>query len=190
MNWDQFAAEHLTVLDQVINELRPRVEETAEILAQCVKQGGKVLFCGNGGSAADAQHIAAELVNRFLINRKPYAGLALTTDTSILTAVGNDFSFEQVFEKQVQAYGRRGDVLVAISTSGKARNVLRAVQAARELGMQTIGLTGGTGGELLPLVDLCLCVSCTRHTPRIQEGHMMIFHAFCELLEEKLESVE
>ncbi len=190
MNWDQFAVEHLAVLDQVLNELRPQIEKTADLLARCVRGGGKVLFCGNGGSAADAQHIAAEFVNRFLLERKPYAGIALTTDSSILTAIGNDYSFDQVFEKQVQAWGRPGDILVAISTSGKAANVLRAVQAARAIGMQTIGMTGGTGGELAAQVDLSLCVSCTRHTPRIQEGHMMIFHAFCELFEAKLESVE
>lgn len=188
MNWDNIAVEHLAVVDQVFNELRPRVEEAAEELARCLKNGGKILVCGNGGSAGDAQHIAGELVNRFLRNRKPYAGIALTTDSSVLTAIGNDFSFDQVFEKQVQALGRPGDVLIAISTSGQAANVLRAVQAARAQGLRTIAMTGGTGGALAPSVDLCLSVSCTRHTPRIQEGHLLIFHAFCELLEEKMES--
>lgn len=188
MNWDQFAVEHLAVVDQVFNELRPRVEEVADEIVRCLKGGGKVLVCGNGGSAADAQHIAAELVNRFLINRKPYAAIALTTDTSILTSVGNDFSFEQVFEKQVQALARQGDLLIAISTSGNAANVIRAAKAAKELGIRVVVMTGGTGGGLAPLADICLSVTCTRHTPRIQEGHLLMFHAFCELLEEKMES--
>lgn len=188
MNWDQFALEHLAVVDQVLNELRPRVEETADEIVRCLRGGGKVLVCGNGGSAADAQHIAAELVNRFLINRKPYAAIALTTDSSILTSVGNDFSFDQVFEKQVQALGRKGDLLIAISTSGKAANVIRAAKAAREQGVRVVVMTGGTGGDLAPLADICLSVTCTRHTPRIQEGHLMMFHAFCELLEEEMES--
>lgn len=188
MNWDTIAVEHLAVVDQVFNELRPRIEQAADELAACLKAGGKVLICGNGGSAGDAQHIAGELVNRFLRNRRPYAGIALTTDTSVLTAIGNDFSFDQVFEKQVQALGRPGDILMAISTSGKAANVIRAVQAARAMGLRTIALTGGTGGDLAPLVDVCLSVSCTRHTPRIQEGHLLMYHALCELLEEKMET--
>lgn len=189
MNWDQFAIDHLAVVDQVFNELRPRIEHVADELTACLKNGGKVLVCGNGGSAADAQHIAGEFLNRFLMERKPYACIALTTDTSTLTAIGNDYSFDQVFEKQVQALGRAGDLLIAISTSGKAANVLRAVKAAREQNVRTVALTGGTGGPLASLADVCLSVSCTSRTPRIQEGHVMIFHALCELLEERMESL-
>ncbi|MCZ7591543.1 MAG: D-sedoheptulose 7-phosphate isomerase [Kiritimatiellae bacterium] len=188
MNWDQFAVEHLAVMAQVFNELRPRVEEVADELVRCLKGGGKVLVCGNGGSAADAQHIAGEFLNRFLMERKPYACIALTTDTSTLTAIGNDYSFDQIFEKQVQALGRHGDLLIAISTSGKAANVIRAAKAAKELGVRVVVMTGGAGGDLAPLADICLSVTCTKHTPRIQEGHLMMFHAFCELLEEKMES--
>ena len=188
MNWDQLAVDHLAVVDQVFNELRPGVEAVADDLFACLRSGGKILLCGNGGSAADAQHIAGELVNRFLKERRPYAAVALSTDTSILTAIGNDYGYDQVFEKQVQALGRPGDVLIAISTSGNAANVLRAVQAARDGGLRVIALTGGTGGKLAPLAHRCLSVSCTRQTPRIQEGHLLMFHAFCELLEEKMES--
>ncbi|HMP77107.1 MAG TPA: D-sedoheptulose 7-phosphate isomerase [Kiritimatiellia bacterium] len=187
MNWDQLAVDHLAVVDQVFNELRPEIEAVADDLAACLRAGGKILLCGNGGSAGDAQHIAGELVNRFLKERRPYAAIALTTDTSVLTAVGNDYSFDQVFEKQVQALGRAGDVLIAISTSGNAANVLRAAQAARDAGMRVIAMTGGTGGKLASLAHRCLSISCTRLTPRIQEGHLLVFHAFCELLEEKME---
>lgn len=187
MNWDAIAAEHLAVLDQVINELRPSVDRAADMLAHCLKSGGKVLVCGNGGSAADAQHIAGELVNRFLRDRRPYAAVALTTDTSVLTSIGNDYGYDHVFEKQVRAIGRAGDVLIAISTSGRAANVLRAAKAAREIGMRVITMTGGTGGDLIALADLALNVSCTRSTPRIQEGHLLMYHAFCERLEELME---
>ncbi len=187
MNWDAIAAEHRAVVEQVVGALRPAIEEAAERMAICLKAGGKVLLCGNGGSAADAQHIAGEFVNRFLRERRPYAAVALTTDSSILTAVGNDYSFEQVFEKQVEALGNPGDVLIAISTSGRAANVLRAVRAARARRMTVIALTGGTGGDLADAADCLLCVSCTRHTPRIQEGHLLIYHAFCERLEELME---
>lgn len=188
MNWDVFAVDHLAVVDQVLNELRPGVEQLARDMAACIRDGHKVLVCGNGGSAADAQHIAGELVNRFLRERKPYACIALTTDTSVLTAIGNDYGYEHVFEKQVQALAQPGDLLLAISTSGNAANVLRAVAVARAIGVRTVALTGGTGGALAGAVDQCLSVSCTRHTPRIQEGHMLIFHAFCELLEEYLDA--
>lgn len=187
MNWDSIAVDHLAVVDQVFNALRPVVEQAASDMAACLKAGGKVLICGNGGSAADAQHIAGEFVNRFLRERRPYAAVALTTDTSIMTAVGNDYSFEQVFEKQVEALGRPGDILLAISTSGRAANVIRAAKAARARGLRVIAMTGGTGGELLPLADVQLNVSCTRHTPRIQEGHLLMYHAFCERLEELME---
>lgn len=187
MNWDSIAVDHLAVLDQVFNELRPLIEQAAADMANCLKAGGKVLICGNGGSAADAQHIAGEFVNRFLRERRPYAAVALSTDTSILTAIGNDYGYDQVFEKQVVALGKAGDILLAISTSGRAANVIRAAQAARARGMRVIAMTGGTGGDLLPLADVKLNISCTRHTPRIQEGHLLMYHAFCERIEELLE---
>lgn len=187
MNWNIIAADYLAVADQVFNELKPAVEKLAEELARRLQAGNKVMLCGNGGSAADAQHIAGEFLNRFLKERKPYAGLALTTDTSTLTAIGNDYTFDQIFEKQVQGLGRAGDLLLVISTSGNAANVCRAVEAARAMNIYTVALTGGTGGKVAALVDCCLNISCTRSTPRIQEGHQLLFHLFCERLEELME---
>jgi D-sedoheptulose 7-phosphate isomerase len=186
MNWDAAAAESRAVLEHVYGPLRLAIEQTAAEMVGCLRAGGKVLCCGNGGSAADAQHLAAELVNRFLLNRRPYAGLALTTDTSVLTSVGNDFGFEQAFEKQVQALGRRGDLLVGFSTSGNAENVLRAFAAAREAGLRTLAITGGTGGRLAAVSDRVLSIACTRHTPRIQEGHLYVLHLLCEIVEAEL----
>ena len=179
--FDAFFSRHADLVP-----LRAGVLQTIELLAGVYRGGGKLLLCGNGGSAADAQHFAAELVNRFQRERKPYAGLALTTDSSVLTAIGNDYDFSQVFSKQVEALGRKGDVLLAISTSGNAANVCRAAEAAQAAGLWTVALCGGTGGPLAALADEKLCVGSTRVTARIQEGHGMIIHALCELLEEAL----
>lgn len=186
MDWDDISADYLAVAHHVLVGLRKHIEAVALDLARRLDQGGKVLICGNGGSAADAQHFSAELVNRFLLDRRPYAGIALTTDTSSLTAIGNDCGYDHVFAKQVQALGRSGDALIAISTSGNAANVCRAVEAAKELGLHTIALTGGAGGRLTTLSDQSLSISCTEHTPRIQEGHGLIIHLLCERLEEIL----
>ena len=150
--------------------------------------GGKLLLFGNGGSAADAQHLAAEFVNRFLINRRPLPALALTTDSSVLTSIGNDFSFDQVFVKQVQALGRPEDLALGISTSGTSANVVKGMQAAREIGMRTAALTGGTvrpGGDLAALCDLVLNVPADS-TPHIQETHLWIEHVLCEIVEKQL----
>ncbi len=186
MNWNRIAADYLGVADEVFGPLRKPIERLAADIAARLKKGNKVLVCGNGGSAADAQHLAGELVNKFLKDRKPYAGIALSTDTSVLTAIGNDFGYDEVFEKQVRALGKSGDVLIAISTSGKAENVCRAVQVAKKMKMLTVGLTGGKGGRLIRLVDRPICVSCTAMTPRIQEGHQVLIHALCERIEEIL----
>jgi D-sedoheptulose 7-phosphate isomerase len=187
VNWNQIAEIYLAVADEVFGSLNPAIEELSSEIARRLKAGNKVMVCGNGGSAADAQHLAGELVNRFLKERKPYAGLALSTDTSILTCIANDYSFDQVFEKQVQALGKAGDVLIAISTSGNAANVLKAVEAARKMNILTIGMTGGKGGKLAGAVDKVLSVSCTSLTPRIQEGHQLIIHCLCERIEEIME---
>lgn len=187
MNWNRTAEEYLAVADEVLNTLREPTERAAGELADCLRRGGKILVCGNGGSAADAQHFAGELVNRFLRERRPYAAVALSTDTSVLTSIGNDYGFEQVFEKQVHALGRAGDILLAFSTSGNAVNVCRAVETARAAGLRTIAVTGGSGGRLAGLADTLLTVSCTRLTPRIQEGHLLILHALAERLEEILQ---
>jgi len=156
--------------------------EVARILAVSLARGGKILFCGNGGSAADAQHLAAEFVNRFLMERPPLPALALTTDTSVLTAVSNDYSFNEVFAKQVKALGQAGDVLVGISTSGNSHNVNKALSQARELDMITVGLSGKNGGEMADYCDYVLSVP-DKNTPIIQEVHIAAGHLLCRLVD-------
>lgn len=154
----------------------------AEKMCRCLDAGGKILSCGNGGSAADAQHFAAELVNRFEAERAPLAGLALTTDSSTLTSIANDYRYDLVFEKQVRALGRKGDVLLAITTSGNSATVLEAVRAAHEAGLRVVALTGNGGGRLAPLLaaqDAHICVPHTR-TVRIQEVHLLALHCLCD----------
>jgi D-sedoheptulose 7-phosphate isomerase len=158
------------------------------LMSDALKAGGKVLACGNGGSAADAQHFAAELVNRFERERPPLAGLALTTDSSALTSIANDYRYEQVFEKQLRALGRKGDVLLAISTSGNSASVLAAMHAARELGLRIVALTGNGGGKMAALLDahdVHVCVPHTR-TMRIQEVHLLALHCFCDGIDSQL----
>jgi D-sedoheptulose 7-phosphate isomerase len=167
----------------------PTIAELATRLVETLRRDGRVLLCGNGGSAADAQHLAAELVGRFLRDRRPFPALALTTDTSILTAVANDIGYTEVFARQVLALGRPGDVLIAISTSGNSPSVLRAAEAARQQGLMVAGLTGRTGGKLRPLCDMCLCVPSDA-TPRIQEMHILIGHILCDVAERLLGEVE
>ena len=186
MDLAQIQADYRAVADAIFGPLRPAIEAAADDLVAAVRAGHKVLFCGNGGSAADAQHFAGEFINRFLLERRPYAGLALTTDTSVLTAIGNDYGYDQVFEKQILALGRPGDVLVAISTSGNAANVCRAARAAKAAGLRTLAMTGGTGGQLAGLADRVLSLACTPSTPRIQEGHQLMMHLMCESVEEIL----
>lgn len=160
----------------------PLVADIARTMAVRLARGGKILLCGNGGSAADCQHLAAEFVNRFKLERPPLPAIALTTDTSILTAIGNDYSFDQVFMKQVQALGRPGDVLVAISTSGNSPNVLAALRAAKERELITVGFTGGDGGAMPPLCDFPLLVP-EKVTALIQEIHIAAGHMICELVD-------
>jgi D-sedoheptulose 7-phosphate isomerase len=162
-----------------------QVAEAAELIIDSVKSGGKVLVFGNGGSAADAQHIAAELVNRLNYDRPPIPAIALTTDTSILTSIGNDSSFDEVFERQLRALARAGDVALAISTSGNSVNVIRAAEAARPLGVKVIALAGRGGGRLAMLADIALVVG-TDSTQRIQETHIAVAHILCEIIEEAL----
>jgi D-sedoheptulose 7-phosphate isomerase len=152
------------------------------LLIDCYEAGNKLLVAGNGGSAADAQHIAAEFVSRFNFDRPGLPALALTTDTSILTAVGNDYGYDQLFRRQIEANACEGDVFMGISTSGNSPNVLLALEAAREKGVTTFGLTGRSGGKMRDLCDHCLCVPSTE-TPRIQEAHIMIGHTLCAMVE-------
>ena len=161
------------------------IELVARRMAETLRRGGKILLFGNGGSAADAQHLAAEFVGRFARNRRALAALALTTDTSALTSIGNDLGFDQIFARQVEALGRPGDVVVAISTSGNSPNVLKGIEAAQRRGCITVGVTGGSGGVLAKLVDVVFVVP-SNETPRIQETHITLGHALCALVEELL----
>jgi D-sedoheptulose 7-phosphate isomerase len=161
------------------------IARAADACVAALRDGGKVMFCGNGGSAADAQHLAGELVSRFMYDRPGLAAVALTTDSSILTAIGNDYGYEQVFSRQVEALARSGDVLVGISTSGRSPNVLRALQAARARGVATIGFTGRDGGPMAALCDIELRMP-SDVTPLIQQGHLLVGHLLCLLVEESL----
>jgi D-sedoheptulose 7-phosphate isomerase len=158
------------------------VTRVADACTAALRNGRKVLFAGNGGSAADAQHLAAELVGKLCFDRAPLASASLTTDTSILTAIGNDYGYEHVFSRQIDAIGVAGDVFIGISTSGRSKNVLRAFAAARAKGITTVGMTGGTGGEFPAHCDICLTIP-SNETQKIQEGHIVLGHIFCALVE-------
>ncbi len=163
--------------------LEADIKKACETAVATLKAGGKILLCGNGGSAADAQHIAAELTGRYKTERGALAGIALTTDTSALTAIGNDYGYEFVFSRQLEALGREGDLLIAISTSGNSGNVVKALELARKIGIKTIGLSGRTGGAMNELCELNLVVP-SNDTPRIQEMHIMIGHIICQAIDD------
>jgi D-sedoheptulose 7-phosphate isomerase len=181
----QYARQSVEVKQTFFEAHAAIVADAAALIITALQAGGKLLIFGNGGSAADAQHIAAELVNRLTYDRPPIAALALTTDTSILTSVGNDTSFDELFERQLQALGRAGDVVLAISTSGNSPNVLRAVTAARELNIKVVALAGRSGGKLAPLSDVALVVEAD-NTQHIQETHITIGHILCELIQDAI----
>lgn len=164
--------------------LIPEIRSAAQILVQCIHNGGKILICGNGGSAADSQHFAAELTGRYKMERRGMPAIALSVDTSALTAIGNDYGFEQVFSRQVEALAHKGDVLFGISTSGNSENVLRAAKIARDKGCAVIGLSGRDGGKLNALSD-CNLVMPSMDTPRIQELHILVIHILCDILEKR-----
>ncbi|HUT71373.1 MAG TPA: SIS domain-containing protein [Desulfatiglandales bacterium] len=172
-------------VEDFVSENSSNLIRCAEFVCNAFRNSRKLMLCGNGGSAADAQHIAAEFVNRFQIDRSPLPALALTTDTSIITSVANDNSFEDIFSRQIEALGAGGDVLLAISTSGRSRNILSAIDTAKRRGIYTIGLMGEGGGEMLRLVDLALVVK-SNQTPRVQEAHILAGHIICELAEHML----
>ncbi len=175
-------AEHLALTERVRTELAVPLGVCAQRLLDCLRNGGKIIVCGNGGSAADAQHFAAELVGRFELERRGLPAIALTTDTSILTAVGNDYGFEQIFSRQVEALASCDDLLIGISTSGNSGNVLLALQKAKDIGCVTLGLTGRDGGKVAAEADFALVVPCER-TARIQEMHLLLIHILCELID-------
>ncbi|MBT8524347.1 D-sedoheptulose 7-phosphate isomerase [Polynucleobacter paneuropaeus] len=166
-------------------ELLATVSAAANTCIDCLKNGGKILLAGNGGSAADAQHIAGEFVSRFMFDRPGLSAIALTTDTSILTAIGNDYGYEKLFARQVQALGRKGDVLIAYSTSGKSPNILEALKVANAADITTIGFTGNRGGPMHDLCDHTLAVP-SPDTPKIQEGHLVLGHILCGIVEQSL----
>ncbi len=162
-----------------------QIEEAIFLITSCLKKGNKILICGNGGSAADAQHIAAELVGRYKRERKGFPAIALTTDSSILTALSNDYDYGTVFERQVEALGQKGDILIGLSTSGNSGNVLNAFEEAEKIGVITISMTGNEGGKLKGISTLNINVR-SKNTPRIQECHMLIYHIICERVEDIL----
>ena len=161
------------------------ISAAADLIVAALQSGGKILLCGNGGSAADAQHLAAEFMGRYLKDRVPLPALALTVDTSALTAIANDYAFEDVFARQLRGIGRRGDLLIGISTSGNSKNVIKAIEAAKAMGIGTLALTGGSGGRLTAAADLAICVPATR-TNEIQEMHIAIGHILCGIVEDTL----
>ena len=161
------------------------IKETAEICCKALRNGNKILLIGNGGSAADAQHLAGELVNRFGFDRPGLSAIALTTDTSVITSISNDYGFEKLFSRQVQALGKKGDALLALSTSGNSVNILEGIKEAKKMGIATIGFTGKSGGKMSQLCDMCLKMP-SDDTPRIQEAHILIGHIICALIENDL----
>ncbi|REJ78512.1 MAG: D-glycero-beta-D-manno-heptose 1-phosphate adenylyltransferase [Acidobacteria bacterium] len=177
--------EHREVFDRIIVDCLDSINDCANIILRSISDGNKVLICGNGGSAADAQHIAAEFVGRYETERKALPAVALTTDTSALTALSNDYGFEKVFKRQVEALATAGDVLIAISTSGNSPNVIAAMMKAREMSCSIVGLTGAGGGKFASLCDACVMIPSER-TARIQEGHIAVGHIWCEFVDLKL----
>ncbi len=177
--------EHRQTIEDFIHREGEKILQVVRLCAEAFRKGRKLLIFGNGGSAADAQHLAGELVNRFKLERKPLPAIALTTDTSVLTAIANDYDFSLVFVKQVEALGKPGDVAIGISTSGNSPNVILALKRAKELGLTTVGLSGGTGGKMQEVCDFLVLVPSSS-TPRIQEGHLLFLHIFSELLEKSL----
>jgi len=161
------------------------IKESAEICIAALKSNNKILFAGNGGSAADAQHLAAELVNRFGFDRPGLSAIAITTDTSVITSISNDYNFDTLFSRQIQALGKTGDVLVALSTSGNSTNIIEGLKEAKTTGIKTIGLTGMSGGKMEPFCDICLKVP-SNETPRVQEAHILIGHIICSIIEDSL----
>jgi len=178
-------AEHLQTIELVREALAEPIKKISQLLAHSLANGGTLFWCGNGGSAADSQHLAAELVGRFKKNRRALRSIALTTDTSVLTCVANDYSYDDIFARQVEALGRPGDVLIGISTSGNSENVLRAFKVAKQMGLKTIALLGKGGGYTIDLSDHALVIP-SDSTARIQEAHILIGHILCELIEQEL----
>ena len=179
---EKILRDSIRVKEKFIRDNAAQIILFSGIIARALTKDRKLMLCGNGGSAADAQHITAEFVNRFILERPPLPAISLTTDTSVITSIGNDYSFDEVFSKQIKAIGMEGDILLAISTSGNSPNIISAVEAAKDLNIYTVGLTGGDGGKLKGIADMALVVK-DKSTPRIQETHIIAGHIVCELVD-------
>lgn len=177
--------EHIELKKKILSSSVPAIEKVAELCIETLANKNKILVCGNGGSAADAQHMAGELIGRFKKERAALPAIALSTDSSILTCIGNDYSFDDVFKRQVEGLAREGDLVVGISTSGNSKNVIKALEAGKKAGARTVVLTGGDGGKMKDLADAA-CVVPSKNTPRIQEAHITFIHIICLLIEERL----
>ena len=174
---------HLDVINLTIDTMQEKLELASSLVVDTLKNGNKVLLCGNGGSAADAQHIAAELTGRYKTERRGLAGIALTTDTSALTAIGNDYGYERIFDRQVEALANKGDLIIGISTSGNSKNVINAFKIGKQLGCNTLGLSGKDGGDMNKICDINLVVP-SNDTPRIQEMHILFGHTICQIVDD------
>lgn len=179
---DDHFLESSNLIKQSLTSLRDSIDQVAKLISKTFKSNGKLLICGNGGSAAEAQHFSAELVGRYLKERKALPAIALTTDSSTLLAIGNDYGFEEVFSRQVKAHAKPNDVLLCISTSGNSTNIISAAKVAKKIGVKVVGLSGNGGGKLKSFCDINLIVP-SKHTPYIQEIHLIIIHTFCDLIE-------
>lgn len=177
--------ESIQVKEQLLRTSISQIKELSDMVIESLRKGGKVMLCGNGGSAADAQHIAAEFIGRFKKDRSALAAISLTTNTSILTSLANDYGYDVVFAKQVEALGQKNDIVIGLSTSGKAKNVYLAIKQAKKMGLKTVAFTGGDGGEIVKIADVSFIVP-SAVTARIQEAHITVGHIICELVEQNL----
>ena len=177
--------DHIKTIKNTHKQISKNIEISANIISKSLSKKGTIFWCGNGGSAADSQHIAAEFLGRYKNDRRPLRSIALTTDTSVLTCISNDYSYEEIFSRQLKALGKKGDVLIAISTSGKSKNIIKVLIQARKMGIKTIALLGKNGGDCKKYVDIPLIV-LSNETARIQETHILIEHLMCEIVEQKL----
>jgi len=182
---DKIVAQHIDIVNDFFSIEEEKIINTVDTISERVKDGHKILLAGNGGSAADALHITAELIGRFYIERKPIPAIALPSNPSVITEIGNDYTFREVFKRQLEALGEKGDIFIAISTSGKSQNIIDALKVAKKMGIYTICFSGVTGGMMKEFCDTCFCVP-TDDTPRIQEIHIILGHIICELLEQRL----
>ena len=187
--FDQNIKEHIRILNKDKKQIITKGNNLKELICECINNKGKLIVFGNGGSAADAQHIAAELIGRFKLERKSFPAISLTTDTSALTAIGNDYTFNDIFSRQCQGLVNNGDVVIGISTSGNSENVRRGLEVAKEKGAFTIGLLGNKGGKIKNTAELNIKLN-SKSTPRIQEGHRVIYHIICDIVEKKMNEKE